>query len=110
MRKIKIPALVVVVAVGVFVFAAGYNPGTDDRCPETGCVVPHQAADDGSFRVFDCDDTGKKGPCVSWWPDEQGVCTWWYVPIGEVFADGAQPLAESGADGAECDTVVPTGN
>lgn len=91
MIKVRVPVAVVSVVLGVILAAGGCGDSTPDPrpsvCPSTGCEV--NPVDDPASRLYDCADTGDKGPCGTLWPDTEGVCHWWMVHTGHTLDDGS---------------------
>jgi hypothetical protein len=91
--RITVPVAVAAVALGAILMAAGCDPkGTPDPrpsvCPTTGCEVPAPKEGDPAFRLYNCSDTGDKGPCGTLWPGTDDLCHWWQVNTGHTLDDG----------------------
>jgi hypothetical protein len=109
MINIRVPLMIVSLAVAVIGLASTCGPGQPvNPCPSGGCIVnpePTQEAN-SAFELSNCRDTGDKGPCAVWWPDVEGVCRWWYVPMSQVFGDGTQLDLGVSDEGVECQRVT----
>jgi hypothetical protein len=103
--KVKVPALVVAVAVGLILMASGCKGlESPDPC-RGGCVVPLPTAtqDDPPATMSPCIETGGKGPCTTLWLATDEMCHWWLVPTGHIMDASAVDLGVWRLeDGEEC--------